>query len=333
MGKYWKHLLGIGLSIILMAGICACSNENDWVFSLNGESIYDKDVTLFGLIYAREYNIHDADSLKETNEAGETYAEYYKTLLEEQIVKTVLFYKEAKTENLALEKRDEEKVEEDTQAFIEWIGTDYLEKRDISEKDVKHIYEMKYMANLYEESNLADQANTEEERYVKVLQVTFPTVELDENGMMQADENGNCKKISAVQITKRREAAEAFSQSARDGEDFDTLLKDCDKTVTNVEKYLKYDDLDEEYKKQMDKLSNGEISEVIAADYGFYVVKLLEKDSKDYADVLKNYEEKNAEQNEQEEKWSKLYNKYVNNNREYKNEEKWERVSMSDFVR
>ena len=298
-----KHILLSFICIGLLVCLSACGKGNKWIFSLNGEELYDKDITVFGLIYAKEYNIENTDKLKETYEGNETYEEYYKSQLEEEIISTVLLYAKAKENNCKLTKEAEKEVSQNVEELIEAYGKEWIETKDITQSDIEKIYEMKLLGNSYIESLTGEEdeeVQKENTRYIKVYQVTFPVVLLDKNGMMQSNQDGTVQKQPEAEIAVKRSEAEAFAQKAKSGEDMEELVKDYDDTVTGAEKILKYEDLDLEYKKAVDKISEGESSDVITSEYGYYVIKLIDADDTEYEESISAYETTKISQDKQD---------------------------------
>lgn len=330
-----KHILLSFICIGLLVCLSACGKGNKWIFSLNGEELYDKDITVFGLIYAKEYNIENTDKLKETYEGNETYEEYYKSQLEEEIISTVLLYGKAKENNCKLTKEAEKEVSQNVEELIEAYGKEWIETKDITQSDIEKIYEMKLLGNSYIESLTGEEdeeVQKENTRYIKVYQVTFPVVLLDKNGMMQSDQDGTVQKQPEAEIAVKRSEAEAFAQKAKSGEDMEELVKDYDDTVTGAEKILKYEDLDLEYKKAVDKISEGESSDVITSEYGYYVIKLIDADDTEYEESISAYETTKISQDKQDGVLKELYETYIGDDKDYKNNKKWEEITITSFL-
>lgn len=330
-----KHILLSFICIGLLVCLSACGKGNKWIFSLNGEELYDKDITVFGLIYAKEYNIENTDKLKETYEGNETYEEYYKSQLEEEIISTVLLYAKAKENNCKLTKEAEKEVSQNVEELIEAYGKEWIETKDITQSDIEKIYEMKLLGNSYIESLTGEEdeeVQKENTRYIKVYQVTFPVVLLDKNGMMQSNQDGTVQKQPEAEIAVKRSEAEAFAQKAKSGEDMEELVKDYDDTVTGAEKILKYEDLDLEYKKAVDKISEGESSDVITSEYGYYVIKLIDADDTEYEESISAYETTKISQDKQDGVLKELYETYIGDDKDYKNNKKWEEITITSFL-
>lgn len=328
-----KRIIIILTSVWLVAGLTACGGESKWIFSLNGEKLYNKEITVFGLIYTKEYNIVNKKQMNEQYEDGDTYGEHYKKELEDEIVSTVLLYVEAKEAGYKLTKEEKETAEKSAESLMDSCGREWVEEQDISNSDIERVYEMKFLANSYIEGlSEGAEKKSENEQYIKVYQVLFSTIALDDNGMIKSNQDGTAVSLSDAQIAKRKEQAVEFAEKVHDGTDMEVLLKSYDKTVTGVEKYLKYDDLEAGYKQAVDKTSEGRVSDVVESAYGYYVVKLLEKNAENYATMMNSYAETAASQKKKDEILDKLYNAYVRDDKKYKNQKRWDTVSIVSML-
>lgn len=338
MRECGRRLVSGVVCLVMVLGLCGCGGNNDWVFQLNGERLYKQDVAAFAYIYTTEYNIKSEEQLEEIYEDTTTYGDFYKQQLEEDIVSTVLLYKEADKNHVKLSDDGKEQIQLATADVMERFGESVLEEAGISESDIEHVYEMKmlaeaYLENLSKDEESAEVTENETERYVKMYQVTFPTVELDENGMVVSDAEGNLKKVSATEISNIKQVAMEFAKSAQQGEDMEQLLKTCDVNTTGVEKYVKYADLESEYQTAIDNLAQGEISDVVESDYGFCVIRLLESNAVEYSEEILSHETETEQVAAKEDERKRLYSEYAQPNKEYKNVDMWDSIHIQDYIR
>lgn len=336
MKIYSKKVLAGIVCVGLLMCLSACGRGSKWVFSLNGEKIYDKDITVFGLIYAREHKIENTDKLKESYDEKQTYQEYYKGQLEDEIISTVLLYGKAKEDNCNLAEEEKEEVLKNVDELIASYGEDWIEKKKIKALDIEKVYEMKFLGDSYIKKKKDEKNGNDQEkkaRYIKVYQVTFPTVLLDENGMIKSNQDGTIQRQSEEESAKRKSDAEDFAKKVKAGEAMEKLVKNYDSTVTGAEKILKYEDLDVAYRKEVDKISVGGSSDVIVSEYGYYVVKLLDTDDTEYADFLSDYETEKAFQDERAEVLQGLYDAYIRDDKHYKNSKRWDKIVFASFLK
>ncbi|MDE6434028.1 MAG: peptidyl-prolyl cis-trans isomerase [Lachnospiraceae bacterium] len=340
-----RRILMYALCTVLVFGLSGCGKENKWIFSLNGEKLYDTEIRAFGVIYSSEHNIADSEQLGEIYEGKQTYEDYYKEEFLDFVIENTVLYAEAKKEGLKLSKEAAQEVQDKTGALVTSYSEEWLEIKNLTREDIEEAYEKKAMGECYlkEQITAGEQGDDsqdaeageqmEKERYIRVFQVTFPTVELDDEGIIVTDADGKGKRLSGEELKKKKQEAEEFAQSAQNGENIEQLLKKYDKTVTGIEYTLKYEDLSPTYKKAVDGLKINGISDVIESDYGYYVVKLLDTDDNQHTERIATYEKNAAMEEKKSDIVKKLLDTYTKDEAEYWNKEAWENISFSSFLR
>lgn len=341
-----KRILAWIVCIWMVAGLSGCGQGKDWVFSVNGETLYDKEVRAYGIIYANEHSIAYSEQLNEIYEGKTTYQEYYKEQLSDSIVEMLLIYAEAKDKGVKLSEDDKQMAEQEADELVEICGEGWLDTKNITKEELQAVYEKLALGERYLESQTvaedteksdesSDEAEqeAEDERYIRVYQATFPTVELDENGMVVSNQDGEPKSISTAKKEEKRQEAEEFAKAVQAGEDMKQRLKDYDQTVTGMERTLKYADLEASYKKAVDGLSKNQVSDVIVSDYGYYVIMLMESDDGEYVKNVMEYEKAAKEDEKRNEVVEKLLAAYTKSVDEYRNAEMWDEIYFSGFLK
>ena len=248
-----KRILVWIVCIWMAAGLSGCGQGKDWVFSVNGENLYDKEVRAYGIIYANEHSIAYSEQLDEIYEGKMTYQEYYKEQFSDSIVELLLVCAEAKDKGIKLSKVEKQAAAEQADALVEVCGESWLETKNITKEELQAVYERLALKDSYLESQTTvagtdeekeasqggnKETSAEDERYVRVYQVTFPTVELNEDGMVVSNQEGQPKSISTTKKEEKRQEAEEFAQAVQSVEDMKQRVKDYDKTVTGMERTL-----------------------------------------------------------------------------------------------
>lgn len=333
---YWKKVLACGLCIALVMGLCACGEDDSWLFSVRDEVLNEEDVAAFAYIYLTEYNVRNVEQLQSIYEDKTTYAEYYKQQLEEDIIETMLLYQEAKEEKVSLSDEVKEQIKVNVENVMERFGEEALKEDGVSESDIENVYKKKMLGEAYLNQVLGEMEETEKEetksRYVHVFQVTFPIVHLDEDGMLMSDSEGRLIKISSSEIETIEQEAIEFAEKLQQGESMETLLENCRAEVTGMDKYLKYDDLELPYKNAIDEIAQGEYTDVISSDYGFYVVELLDEDDEAYAEMIVSQGIDSEQASVRVQEVERLYSEYIQMNREYRNQTLWNEFEIEKYM-
>ena len=335
-----KRISVLLLTVLLTVTLFGCGKDDDVIFRLNDYKVHKKDVDIFGLIYVMEHSLVDDDMMDEVYENGETYAEHYKNELEQDLVLAVLLDREADSKGFALPDDEKEKAEELTTRFMDKFGEGKLNDFDIDRSEVKKIFEMKLRGDSYASSDYdvsevekeSEDEGNDEERYIRVFEVMFPTVIFDDSGIMRSDKNGDPIRPGQTEIDEMKLSAEDFCDKVHGGQKMEDLLKDEPYDVTGEEKTLKYSDLSEEYKAGIDGLTNGGVSDVITGEYGYYVVRMIDPDDDEHAGIIEGYEVQKEMQAAKQKLFDKLFNDYVGDDKEYRNDELWDNISIRDYT-
>lgn len=350
MTRKITRLTSFCLCMMLIFTLCSCDTSDIWVFSLNGEKLYEKEVAAFAFVYATERNIRDNGQLEEIYADSKTYEEFYKDELEEEIVSSTLLYKEAQENKLKLSNEEKKQIETSVNSVVTRYGEDVLEKHEVSTADIEKVCEMRMLGDAYlkglsngeidntkekESQQKKDEPDSEtmsSNRYIEVYQVTFPTIELDDSGIVKTDAEGKLKKLPATEIAAKKEDAAVFAESVKQGESMEKLLETCEKDVLGVTKHLKYEDLEKEYKAAVDKMTVGDVSDVVESDYGYCVFKLVKDEDAEYANTMDNYQQEMDILEVESEELERLRSEYAQENRGYKNTSLWETIRVKDYI-
>ncbi|MCR5701560.1 MAG: peptidyl-prolyl cis-trans isomerase [Lachnospiraceae bacterium] len=321
----------------LVMSLTGCGKNGALVYTLNGEKVYRRQVDAYGLIYVFDHGINGDTKFEEYYEGFESYSEHYKNALENEIVTTVLLNKEAKNNGNKISSEQVTEAGKKAKALVDLYGEDRLKEYNLTLADIENIYEMIIFADEYavesdeDKKEEKEEASDEDDRYVSVYQVTFPTVAFDDQGMVQSDSEGKLIQVSVDEMNKMKEAADAFAEKATSG-DIEKLADAEGNGVTGANKTLKYSDLTGEYKDVVDGLSENRVSKAFKGEYGYYVIKLLIKDDEDHSNLISKYEEQKKLAEDKKELSDKLLRKYVGDDKNYRKDKEWDTVKIENYI-
>ena len=72
---------------------------------------------------------------------------------------------------------------------------------------------------------------------------------------------------------------------------------------------------------------------MINGEYGYYVVKLLDPDDDEHADAIKEYEVQKETASQRQKLYDKLFDSYVGNDKNYRNDELWDGVLIENYLK
>lgn len=323
------------ISIGMLALLTACGVENKEVISVRGMHYSYKEAVAYGVIYASEQGLAGVDMSETHDDTKLTNEQYYKKQLQKEMEEVLLFNIAAQSEDMSLSKEEKKQVEEKAKEWKETVGKEYCKEYSLEEADFVKILEMKYLADDYLEKikpDTEEDTAAQPERYVQVYQVLFPTVQL-ENGMLVSDADGGAKQVDETEKQRLKEVAEAFTVELSEGKTMDELAASYSEDGIATTTHLKYEDLSEEYKKQVDALSEGQTSGVFEDVYGYYVFELLDKDADAYGEALLGHEQTKEYESLRQEETDRLRSLYIGADSDYIDREIWKQIDMNQLIR
>ncbi len=325
-----KRWIAVLLCIAMAFGMVACKkDENDKQEELPTSEGFTNDVVMrvggTDVSYA-EANIY-LQSMQEEVEAlygkdiwdfvftseGDTYREIMKEDVLERIIYIKLVCYMAGEFDVALEADDILNINDYTQEFLAGVTEETAKRYGITEELIRGIYSDNVLAEkIYRTITLnADTTYTEEE----VLHASFYYIRLNK---FYEDLEGNRIPIAQTEVEKLAERATNLRADAVKAEDFYKFAKDSTDDTT-VECVVSRADLPKKSAAAAFALKQGEISEVIEEDDGFYIYYC-----KSERDELATREEEEARIEELSRAYfDSLYEKWVANVKVEVNEALW----------
>ncbi|PXV91104.1 foldase protein PrsA [Lachnotalea glycerini] len=173
--------------------------------------------------------------------------------------------------NVALTEEEKTNIDTTAKAFVEDNNAEALEEMGANEEILKE-YLTKYTLKSKIENEIKAGADTEVSDE-DAAQKTFSYVLVSTSGT--TDESGNTVELTEEEIAAKKAEAQAIVDASLTSGDFDTAVTDAGKTASTAS-YGKDDDagMDAAVITAADALSEGETSQVIETDSGYYVIHL-----------------------------------------------------------
>lgn len=324
----------VSFLLICIWSCVGCQKKEEWLVSFGNYGLNQKDLVVFAMDFAQEHSLNHTSELAMEYDDETSYEQYYQELFRKETLDVFLLYCKADQEKITLSKEQKKKVSEHVQDVVTYYGETWMEEHGVEESDVERVCKMKRLADVYigEKNESTSSDDYESSRFVNIEQVLFVTTVLDDNGMIVMNEDGVTQTISDEQKRVAKQEAENFAKEAQEKKSLDVTGLSFETEVSESESYYKFDDLDNRYKDEMKHLKEGEVSNVIDTPYGYCVFKLLEKDAKNYAEVLKNYQKDAATKDHREEWISQLQHDVAKAGGIVENPDCFKNVNLMEYV-
>lgn len=264
--------------------------SNKKVITVAGNDFTKSDFMIY--LYSVKYNYFGKDNtdLPEAtlntlvDESSEkTIREFLKEKTVSEIKTAGVIQKLANDYKISLTKEDEQELEKEKQEFIENLGGQkefkkMLRNNNTNEKAydkmsrIDKLYKLIYN-ELYAEGKNNDLTDEEKQEanqeyynnYKKIRQIVLATVDLDTK-----------KSLDETTINQKETLANTILDEAKNGVDFNELIKKYSEDATDVEPpydiYYKDGQMLEEVEEAVNNLNIGDISEVIKSKYAFHII-------------------------------------------------------------
>lgn len=304
-------ILGILAVIVLCAGVCymqlrpravlvvsttdeSGTQKKDTVYMKEAvysiyqvENQYNQYSSIYQQLYGKTYwEMEDVDS-KGRNGASAAKKQVMDSLKQREIL-----YMEAQKRGYSLT-AEEEKTAEDNVADTMKNFTDKQKSLEgLDEKTLKSEFKKNALAEKFRQILIKESGVDEEALKATVNKKDYRQYTLQYYKVSNQETSGEeTKEVSAEQKQTNLTNMQALQEKAKTAEDFTKLLDDNDKTGIQyqtenlIQKDLKDSTfLNKKLRKQIMKMDNGQISDIIEGDDGYYLIKMVNNDDSEAYD-------------------------------------------------
>lgn len=332
----------LALSMTLMTG-CAKKEKSEFdkvVVTVNDSKVTLGDMMYYiyavesqGNYYEQMYQAYFGTSYWDTEyEEGKTIRQMLKEYVMDQVVMNEILYDKAVAAKVTL--TDEEKADNEasvtemfdslTESIIKQTGFT-KEKLQVMQEKTAIVY--KYQDSLVEALDIDDEAikagvDVDKYRQYNTEYMFFATT--------TTNEAGESASISDEDKAAKLKQANEVLEKAKEGKTFEELIVDYEGATNDVSNFVSGDEaLGAEYEKAALKLDNNAFSKVVETEDGFYVIKMVDNDSKESYDAA-------VEEAIGQEEAAKFTESYEAMKKDYKiteNEEIWSTIVMGETIK
>ena len=304
-------ILGILAVIVLCAGVCymqlrpravlvVCTTDENGtqkkdtvymkeaVYSIyQVENQYNQYSSIYQQLYGKTYwEMEDVDS-KGRNGASAAKKQVMDSLKQREVL-----YMEAQKRGYSLT-AEEEKTAENNVADTMKNFTDKQKKLEgLDEKTLKSEFKKNALAEKFRQILIKESGVDEEALKATVNKQDYRQYTLQYYKVSNQETSGEeTKEVSAEQKQTNLTNMQALQEKAKTAKDFTKLLDDNDRTGIQyqTENLIKKDlkdstFLNKKLRKQIMKMDNGQISDIIEGDDGYYLIKMVNNDDSEAYD-------------------------------------------------
>ena len=304
-------ILGILAVIVLCAGVCymqlrpravlvvSTTDENgtqkkdtvymkEAVYSIyQEENQYNQYSSIYQQLYGKTYwEMEDVDS-KGRNGASAAKKQVMDSLKQREVL-----YMEAQKRGYSLTAEEEKTAENNVTDPMKNFTDKQKKLEGLDEKTLKSEFKKNALAEKFRQILIKESGVDEEALKATVNKKDYRQYTLQYYKVSNQETSGEeTKEVSAEQKQTNLTNMQALQEKAKTAEDFTKLLDDNDKTGIQyqTENLIKKDlkdstFLNKKLRKQIMEMDNGQISDIIEGDDGYYLIKMVNNDDSEAYD-------------------------------------------------
>lgn len=222
--------------------------------------------------------------------------------------------------NVTLTDEEKSSIEEAAKAFVEANKEEVRSKVSGSEETVSRVLELATIQEKMRRVIIADVDTnvSDEEAAQKSMQYVFFS-------FTKTDEEGKSSTMTDEEKAELKSKAEAFAGMAAKADDFEKLAEEQELSASTMNFDSKQTTPSEDFIKAADALKEGEVTDVIEGDNGYYVGKLTSLFDKEATET----EKENIVSERQDAKYQEILKGYMDEAKIEVNKDEWKKVSFT----
>ena len=301
-----KVVVCLLLTSLSLLSLTACGNktgnESTDTYSNEGyENSSNIKVMVVGEedVYMDEALVYVFQNLYLRGDSSEGWTDNHSIAVKNEVLSSIreskILYKVAKDNDFSLDDSDYETVNTTSANFENTFGQELLDKYGISHETVYRVFEEQALVLKFEtyfKNDMGKKINDDLDeqykdfRFNSIYYMQFPTVEKNENDEPKVDENGKYVTLNDEEKAKVKEQAESALEELRAGGVYTEVAEKYGITQYCTETYGYIGGYSDELNKALDKLNDGECTDIMEGELGYSIVYVITADD---ATLKKNY--------------------------------------------
>lgn len=329
-----KRVKLISLLLIILTifsiTLTGCSNKQSkqLVVTINDNKIYLDEAMYYILMYEANFSMMvGTDQWDEEMVDGESLSTMVKSSIMDALVENEILYVKGLESGIEITEDLEAQFKSSSLEFYGMLEDELLDITGIDETVLYNINKKTYVANMHKNNVVAGLdidleaiiAEVKEDDY-KQYNTKHLTI-----GFASYDEEGNVVELTDAEKATAKTTMDNALKDIKDGKTFEEIDTEYEDITLSSSSFLEDDTQDDAYQNNAIKLENDEISEdVIEAEDGYFIVQMVDNDSKDAYNNAVN----DAVSSKQQELYSEKYTEVKKDFTITINEDVWGPISV-----
>ena len=307
MKRKWIQMIPVTIAMLMCLGGCQIGNRqivvsgslsDKQVFKIGSATCGVKEEKVYLTNYQNIYGTAYGLNLWEHDFGDDSLTQYVKDITLEELTHVVCMDLLAESQEVSLSEEEKADVASAAKEYYASLSEDEIAYLAVTESDIAEYYAHYALAQkLYRSltNGVNDEVSDDEARVIEIMQ---------------------------IYVTDETKAAEVSSK-LKNGDDFASVANNYNQ-LSSIQVTVSRDELPVEVEKVAFDLDNGEISDEIPVDHGYYFIKCLNK----YDEELTEANKSNIVEKREKEAFDDIYNEYVSGLSSYLNQNLWDELEL-----
>ena len=307
MKRKWIQMIPVTIAMLMCLGGCQIGNRqivvsgslsDKQVFKIGSATCGVKEAKVYLTNYQNIYGTAYGINLWEHDFGDNSLTQYVKDITLEELTHVVCMDLLAESQEVSLSEEEKADVASAAKEYYASLSEDEIAYLAVTESDIAEYYTHYALAQkLYRSltNGVNDEVSDDEARVIEIMQ---------------------------IYVTDETKAAEVSSK-LKNGDDFASVANNYNQ-LSSIQVTVSRDELPAEVEKVAFDLDNGEISDEIPVDHGYYFIKCLNK----YDEELTEANKSNIVEKREKEAFDDVYNEYVSGLSSYLNQNLWDELEL-----
>ena len=300
-------MIPVTIAMLMCLGGCQIGNKqivvsgslsDKQVFKIGSATCGVKEAKVYLTNYQNIYGTAYGLNLWEHDFGDNSLTQYVKDITLEELTHVVCMDLLAESQEVSLSEEEKADVASAAKEYYASLSEDEIAYLAVTESDIAEYYAHYALAQkLYRSltNGVNDEVSDDEARVIEIMQ---------------------------IYVTDETKAAEV-SAKLKNGDDFASVANNYNQ-LSSIQVTVSRDELPVEVEKVAFDLDNGEISDEIPVDHGYYFIKCLNK----YDEELTEANKSNIVEKREKEAFDDIYNEYVSGLSSYLNQNLWDELEL-----
>lgn len=307
MKRKWIQMIPVTIAMLMCLGGCQIGNRqivvsgslsDKQVFKIGSATCGVKEAKVYLTNYQNIYGTAYGLNLWKHDFGDNSLTQYVKDITLEELTHVVCMDLLAESQEVSLSEEEKADVASAAKEYYASLSEDEVAYLAVTESDIAEYYAHYALAQkLYHSltNGVNDEVSDDEARVIEIMQ---------------------------IYVTDETKAAEVSSK-LKNGDDFASVANNYNQ-LSSIQVTVSRDELPVEVEKVAFDLDNGEISDEIPVDHGYYFIKCLNK----YDEELTEANKSNIVEKREKEAFDDIYNEYVSGLSSYLNQNLWDELEL-----